>query len=60
MKFDLVKFVSDLAADPAGQALLEKHGFVAQPHVSVEQIIAILKVVCEGASVVCPVIQSLP
>jgi hypothetical protein len=30
------------------------------PHINVEQIIAVLKLVCDGAEVACPVIQNLP
>ena len=63
----LVNLVKELLSTTEGRDLLSKHGFLPtepasqiQPKVTVEQVIAVLKLVCDGAAVACPVIQSLP
>lgn len=60
----LVNLVQDLLATNDGRLLLNKHGFLPQlpplePHVSMTEVIAVLKLLCVGAGLACPVIESM-
>ena len=65
----LVHLVQDLLATDDGRAALSKNNFLPltspvpaklQPHISVQEVIAVLQLVCAGAAVACPIINSLP
>lgn len=64
---NLVVLVRSLLNDPAGRKFLSDSGYpvappdnnVVQPKISMEEIIAVLKLICAGASVACPIINSL-
>lgn len=58
----LISLIKELESTQEGHDLLVKHGFASgpfNPHISTTEVIAILKLVCAGAAVACPVIETL-
>ena len=65
----LIKLVESLLATDQGRAALANNDMLPldspvpaklRPHVSVAEVIAVAKMVCDVAGVACPIIQSLP
>ncbi len=60
----LVNLVRDLLSTNNGRLLLNRHGYLPvlqplEPEVSVTEVIAVLKLICVGAGVVCPIIETM-
>jgi len=60
----LVNLVQDLLSTNEGRLLLDKHGFLPnlpplEPHLSMTEVIAVLKLICVGTEVACPIIESM-
>lgn len=65
MSDNLVTLVKELLSSETGRIALANHGFLPKPvaipapHITGEEIIAVLKLICAGAALACPIIDSL-